>query len=693
MTTTTIPKLLRQARDGAAWRPSNARLLLDQIVERSPNRRAGVDDAAHMKAAAEWLERAQDVTGNGGVAGRYRMKSGWTPSYPETTGYIVPTFLQLADEPGNARFHDRAGRAVEFQLGLHLPEGAFPGGELNHEAMTASFFNTGQILAGLLAWDKAVGDARTVDAARRAADWLVSIQSPDGAFRSHLYHDLVTTYGAHASCWLAEFGLHTGDQKYVDAAVRHVEWVLTHRDRDTGWIENCGFSPTDHHARRSVTHTIAYTLWGILATSRIAGYSEGIGAVEQAALGIARRLELSGTLPGVLDYRWRAVETFSCLTGNAQMALVWFALYELGNDSRFLNAALKAIDLVKRAQPLTSSDPGIRGGIPGSDPIWGSYIRMAVPNWPAKFFIDALLKKRAVLSEIDSRPRGLASTPGEVRSVLPPAQSRTAVPIRVVVLATSSSVKVGRMLGWEWGFRPAAVVVLSRPKPAAWTRLRARVLKDGLGFALRSKQAANSEAGSIRTRPPGNVRAMCRAHGVPVVDVDSLETPEALARIGQLKPDLFVFAGGAILRAPLLALPRLGTLNAHMGMLPFYRGMNVSEWAYFHGDPVGCSVHLIDPGIDTGNIVCVQAVRIGDARTVAALRERVDDAQMALLGEVVRYATITGTLPPTRQQSPAEGRQFFRMHHELVRLLDRELAGTESDVDAQVTLSVAGVSR
>src|SRR5262249_38597239 len=127
------------------------------------------------------------------------------------------------------------------------------------------------------------------------------------------------------------------------------------------------------------------------------------------------------------------------------------------------------------------------------------------------------------------------------------------------------------------------------------------------------------------------------------------------------------------LRAPILAVPRLGTLNAHMGLLPFYRGMNVTEWAAFNGDPVGCTAHLIDAGIDTGPIVCVQEVVTTGARTVVELRTRVDEAQIALLGRVVRYASTTGTLPLLWEQAPSIGRQFFRMHADLAAVLEREL--------------------
>jgi methionyl-tRNA formyltransferase len=47
------------------------------------------------------------------------------------------------------------------------------------------------------------------------------------------------------------------------------------------------------------------------------------------------------------------------------------------------------------------------------------------------------------------------------------------------------------------------------------------------------------------------------------------------------------------LRQPLIDCFRFGVLNAHMGLLPGYRGINVAEWAALEGAPVGCTVHLI----------------------------------------------------------------------------------------------------
>ena len=75
----------------------------------------------------------------------------------------------------------------------------------------------------------------------------------------------------------------------------------------------------------------------------------------------------------------------------------------------FLNAAFKALELGKRAQPMHARDADIRGGIPGSDPIWGDYLYNAFPNWAAKFFVDALLEKRRVLKDLLNLNRGSAA--------------------------------------------------------------------------------------------------------------------------------------------------------------------------------------------------------------------------------------------------------------------------------------------
>jgi hypothetical protein len=614
------------------------------------------------------------------------LDRGWTSSYPETTGYIVPTFLALARELGDNCFVDRAARCVEFLLRLQLSEGAFPAGEIHENTARPSVFNTAQVLCGLLAWHAATHDLRALVAAHRAADWLVSVQDTDGAWRKHVYLDAAATYHAHASCWLAEFGRHSGTPTYREAAVRHLEWVLRHRDSQTGWFDLAGFTADEHAARRALTHTIAYTLWGVLRTSEILGRDDGVAAVRHAALAIARRLELSGRLPAILDYRWRGQADYACLSGNAQMALVWMRLHRGDYGAVLLNAAFKALDHVKRAQPMFARDRHIRGGVAGSDPIWGQYLYNAFPNWATKFLVDALLEKIWLVKDLPHRRRGTWEIPEDVPRSLPLMPTgEPPQPLRVVMYTSPMSHKVAQMTtAWAyWGFKPTAVVIEQGIGTPMLDRIVVKIRGEGMRAFARAALArllSHLRPTRATSRDPGwpDPVTFCRRHNIPILEVASLDSPSATAGVETLHPDLAIHAGAGILRPAILSIPRLGTLNAHMGILPYYRGMNVSEWARFNGDPVGCTVHLIDPRIDTGDILCAGVVDVDAAGNIGELRALVDRAQIDLLGEVTRFILQSGGLPPRRRQTSQEGTQFFRMHADIARVLESEVQGRDA---------------
>jgi methionyl-tRNA formyltransferase len=419
----------------------------------------------------------------------------------------------------------------------------------------------------------------------------------------------------------------------------------------------------------------------VLIASEVLGRDDGVAAALHAARGAARRLELLRWLPGILDARWRGRSTAACLTGNCQMALIWLRLYGRTADATLLNAALKAIDLVKQTQDLGNPDPGIRGGIAGSYPVWGEYIRNAFPNWAAKYFIDALLAKKAILAKIAERPRSFHEVPTQLPQTLPPLPEGEATkPQRIVLVTGEGSTKVQRFLtAWqEWGFEPSAVVVEKGVAVPGHRRIlkiaRDRGVRGLLQRVARSAQPSARNSASSADQPgPEPLLAFCTRRGVRVVEVETLASAAGLKAVAALRPDLLVHAGSGIIRPPLLKSSRLGMVNAHMGILPFYRGMNATEWAAFNGDPIGCTVHLIDQGIDTGDILVVRPVVADGAADIASVRAAIDAAQIELLGEVVRYVAMAGELPPRQSQRAEEGAQFFVMHVELTERLELEL--------------------
>ena len=98
-----------------------------------------------------------------------------------------------------------------------------------------------------------------------------------------------------------------------------------------------------------------------------------------------------GFLPGEIAVDASASARYCCLTGNCQFAIVWSKLFERTGDERYRRAAVRATDYVMRHQDIDTRNPDLRGAIKGSHPVWGRYAPFALPNWPAKFFVDAML--------------------------------------------------------------------------------------------------------------------------------------------------------------------------------------------------------------------------------------------------------------------------------------------------------------
>ena len=127
-----------------------------------------------------------------------------------------------------------------------------------------------------------------------------------------------------------------------------------------------------------------------------------------------------------------------------------------------------------------------------------------------------------------------------------------------------------------------------------------------------------------------------------------------------LQIDLLVLTGTSTARAPIFSVPRIGVLNAHQGALPEFRGMNVIEWAILEGHQPALSIHFVDAGVDTGDLIVSESVPVAPGDTLSSLRLRSGQRQVELLADTV-LAARNGSLP-RQSQSSASGRQFYIMH-------------------------------
>lgn len=348
-----------------------------------------------IREGLNWLARAQDLstTAEGGVARDYDLRNGWSASYPETTGYIIPTLLEQARHRANDGLRDRARRMLDWLVAIQLPGGGFQGGTIGQSPVVPVTFNTGQILLGLAAGVSEYGDGYR-PAMLAAADWLASTQDPDGCWRRHPTPFAMPgekAYETHVSWALVEAERQAPGHGYAEAALRNTRWALTHQ-RSNGWFDRCCLGDVTEAPH---THTIGYVLRGLVEVARFHRDADLLEAARRTAEGILPAIRPDGMLPGRLDDRWRAAAGWTCLTGNVQIAHALLILYAEGAARTYRDAAFALNRAVRRT--LNRDDPpDERGAIRGSFPIDGDYCAFSYPNWATKFAIDSFAAEQQV---------------------------------------------------------------------------------------------------------------------------------------------------------------------------------------------------------------------------------------------------------------------------------------------------------
>lgn len=109
--------------------------------------------------------------------------------------------------------------------------------------------------------------------------------------------------------------------------------------------------------------------------------------------------------------------------------------------------------------------------------------------------------------------------------------------------------------------------------------------------------------------------------------VPSVNHADVLALADRYQPDVIAVFGTTLIKGSLLQKGRLGIVNLHGGLSPNYRGADCTFWALYNGEPeqVGCTLHFIDQGIDTGNLIAYACPEVKE-----------DDDELTLFWRAVR---------------------------------------------------------
>jgi len=352
-------------------------------------------DEVHLLEAIGWLMRAQDATPYGGLSrghsfgwNPYFPKRGWQPAHPKTTGEVIPTLFDCAAALGRRDLRQRAIELANWLTKVQMLSGALRGGALD-EPPSPEVLNTAQAIIGWTRAFQETGAERYAQAAKRASDFLLLAQDPDGAGRSDLSpsaEDDGSTCSSTVGWALIQVGIVLEEYRYCAAGEKNVAHSIR-QQLPNGWFRDNRLDYSDH----PLLQTIAYGLEGILQSALILDNNRYFRAAKKTADALLDKIRDNGSLGGRFASDWSERAPWSCLVGDAQMAGIWLKLYQVTGNRTCLDAAQRTILFLKKTQNRTTSHPGLRGGIKGSFPCDGQFGRYQTLSSAAKFFIDALL--------------------------------------------------------------------------------------------------------------------------------------------------------------------------------------------------------------------------------------------------------------------------------------------------------------
>ena len=175
---------------------------------------------------------------------------------------------------------------------------------------------------------------------------------------------------------------------------------------------------------------------------------------------------------------------------------------------------------------------------------------------------------------------------------------------------------------------------------------------------------------------PSPVKAWAEAHELPVYQPAKIKTEEFTVRLEEMKPDLMVVvAFGQILSQRILDIPPYGCINVHASLLPKYRGASPIQWAVIDGcEYSGVTTMKMDEGLDTGDILMVEKVKLDAKETGGSLFDRLSDVGAHLLVKTLE-GLEAGTITPVKQDDSES--TYVKMLHKSFGKMDFNKSAAE----------------
>ena len=299
----------------------------------------------HVLEAIKWLKRAQDFNSDRGISRGYSVgwndfyqSYGWQRSYPETTGYIIPTFFDCAEYFQDQYLRIRAIEMADWEIDVQLENGAVMGGTVDCPP-TPAIFNTGQVMLGFLRAYNETMNEKYLDASEKPARFLVMTQEEEGnwlKWNSVYANTISTTYNSRVGWALILHGKYTKNNIYIDAGEKSVKYAISQQNGNGWFRSNCLNDP-----RNPLLHTICYAIEGLLGAYYELNKSEYLKCAILPADHLLDRIQDDGNISGRFDANWNGMVKWNCLSGSAQLACILLSLFSITRETKYQAAATK----------------------------------------------------------------------------------------------------------------------------------------------------------------------------------------------------------------------------------------------------------------------------------------------------------------------------------------------------------------
>ncbi len=162
-----------------------------------------------------------------------------------------------------------------------------------------------------------------------------------------------------------------------------------------------------------------------------------------------------------------------------------------------------------------------------------------------------------------------------------------------------------------------------------------------------------------------------KKYNIDVLAVPNVNDSNFINELRKYGADLFVsMSFNQIFKKEIIHLPPKKTINCHAGRLPYYRGRNILNWVLINDEKeFGITVHYVDEGIDTGDIILQKIYEITDDDTYATLLERAYDGCAELLYNAIKLIQ-NGNVQAVKQNTIDKVGLYCGMRREGDELLD-----------------------